>query len=36
MDQLKVRLHKFKTKDQCEKGGQLQSRQLNLTRMQFN
>jgi len=36
MDQLRVQLHKFETKDQCEKGGQLRDRQLNLARMQLN
>jgi len=29
-------MHKFKTKDKCEKDGQLQGRQLNLAMMQLN
>jgi hypothetical protein len=33
MDQLRVQLHKFETKDQFEKYGQLQGRQLNLAGM---
>jgi len=36
VDQLKVKMHKFKTKDQSEKGNQLQGWHLNLKKMQLN